>query len=229
MQAMYNHGVCEWKVTNYASGVPERKEQYGPNSSTIVTAWYEDSLPRMKEEYRDECLLNGEYMTPEQEEESSVSDGAGIRIVRDGHGALLSKQRIQDGTLVEETRYYPNGMPQAVLPYRGGNIEGIVKTYQITGEPKSIEAWQEGTPNGETTLFSNGEATATLSYIDGVKEGIEKRYKPGTDEVVETISWKRGMRYGPTIRFIDNQKITEWYYKNDKVSKMQFIELEANK
>jgi len=229
MQAMYTNGVCDWKVTNYASGVPERKEQYGPGNTRIITAWYEDSLLRMKEEYQDERLLNGQYLTPEQEEESLVSDAEGVRLIRDGHGTLLSKQQIQDGRVTEETRYYPNGMPQAVYPYVHEKIEGIVKTYQVTGEPLTIEEWQEGVPNGEMTIFSNGEPVAVLSYIDGEKEGIEKHYRPGTDEVVEKISWKHGRRYGPTMRFIDNQTITEYYFNDDKVSKIQFLELQASK
>ena len=123
---------------------------------------------------------------------------------------------------------HPNGMPQAVLPYVTGKIEGTVKTYYQTGEPKTLEEWQDGARNGEITLFSNGEIIAVIPYIDGRREGIQENYRPGTKEVVEKVSWKHNRRHGPAVRFIDDQKITEWYFNNEKVSKMQYIELEAS-
>ena len=100
-EALYTKGNCEWTLANYASGVPERKEQYAPNNVMIVSTWYEDGIARSKEEYRETLLLNGEYFTNEQEEEARVSDGKGERLVRDGHGTLLSRQAVQDGRIVE--------------------------------------------------------------------------------------------------------------------------------
>jgi antitoxin component YwqK of YwqJK toxin-antitoxin module len=227
-EALYNDGECVYKQTNYASGVPERKEQYAPDSVMMVSAWYEDGILRVKEEYQNNTLRNGEYYTNEQEEEARVTDGKGERFIRDGHGSLLSRQVIADGCVISETKLYPNGMPQAVLPYVRNKVEGTVKTYQVTGEPKTLEEFQDGERNGDMTVFVNGEVVSVIPYIDGKREGIQENYRPGTKEVVETISYKHDRRHGPTYRFIDDQKIIEWYFNGEKVSKMQFVELEAN-
>ena len=225
-ETFYENGEPLWMATNYASGAPSLKEQYLPQGGKVVATWYEDGSPKTNEEYTDSGLFHGEYFTNQAVLEAEVVQGNGVRIHRDGYGQLQSKESIQNGQVVLQELFYPNGLPKQHTPYVNGKIEGVVKTFYPAGEPKTVEEWQNGKLDGIIRVYFNGEVIATVPYVDGVKEGIEQRFRPGTSELVEEISWKHNMRHGQSIVYVDDEKILDWYSEGQKVSKMQYLERE---
>jgi antitoxin component YwqK of YwqJK toxin-antitoxin module len=226
-ETFYEKGARVWMMTNYPTGAPLRQDTYLADGGVVVSTWYEDGSPRLREEYKNDGLVLGQYFTTQQELESEVKEGNGQRVNRDGHGQLLSKETIKDGQIVSEVTFYSNGMPKKQTPFVQGKVDGIVRTFYPGGEPQTVEVWQKGFQNGITTIFQNGEAYALVPYIVGVKEGKEQRMRPGTQEVVEEIVWKDNKRHGPSVVYVDGQKVTEWYHSDVKVSRISFIELEA--
>lgn len=228
-ETFYENGEPLWKATNYPTGAPSQKEHYLPSECKVVAAWYQDGTPRLNEEYKDGLLQTAKYYNPQQVLETSVEQGEGEAIERDGYGQLVAKKVIKEGQVATEELFYPNGIPKQHTPYVNGVIEGTRRTFYPAGEPKTIEEWQNGKLNGIVTEFSNGELVATTPYIDGRKEGVSERFRPGTSELVEEISWKHNLRHGPSTVYVDEHTITDWYYEGQKMSKMQFIEHEHSK
>lgn len=225
-ETFYEAGEPLWMAKNYQSGAPCHKEQYLPGQCTVITTWYQDGSLRSNEEYKEKRLHTAQYYNTEQTVESSVLEGAGDSIIRDGYGQLIARKTIQQGQVASEELFYSNGIPKQKIPYVNGSVEGIVKTFYPGGEPKTVEEWQDGKLNGLVTQFENGEIVGIIPYVEGEKEGVEQRFRPGTSELVQEISWKHNVRHGPAISYVDEEKITEWYHDGRKVSKMHFIELE---
>ncbi|MBS0656070.1 MAG: hypothetical protein JSR46_09850, partial [Verrucomicrobia bacterium] len=105
-----------------------------------------------------------------------------------------------------------------------GRIHGTRSTYSPTGEPETIEDWSNDRLNGLQIVFQNGEKVAEVPYVNGKRQGVEKRLRAGTDEVVQTITWSQDVRHGPSIVYVDESKITDWYFEGNKVSRAEFVE-----
>lgn len=228
IETFYDNGVRLWLTCNYQSGMPRKQDIYRTDGTIVVSNWYEDGSPRSGEVYKDNLLQSGDYFTRDQELETQVQGGNGERIRRDGHGQLLSKDEIENGKLVCRMLFYANNMPKKYIPYQDGKVQGILKTFYPGGEPDTIEEWQQGFQNGITSVFGNGGRVALVPYVNGKKSGIEKRFRPGTDTVVEEVSWKEDLKHGPLIIYVDNDKVTDYYYMGQKVSRVEFAELEAS-
>lgn len=224
----YDNGATVWCTTHYPSGMPRRQDIYRPGNVTLVSTWYEDGSPRSSEEYMGEKLTNGEYFTREQELESQVVQGNGERIRRDGHGQLLSKDEIENGRKALRIVYYPNGMPEKYIPYVNNQVEGTLKTFYAGGEPATIEQWKKNCQHGDTTVFRSGLRVAVVPYVDGQKEGVETGFRPGTDIITEEITWKENQKHGPSVFYVDGNKITDYFFQGQKVSRIEFAQREAN-
>ena len=220
----YDNGTCIRETTHYRSGMPKREDLHAPNSFILVSTWYEDGLPQSQEKYQDSRLLSGAYFTPNQEIESEIEQGQGERPVRDGYGQLKGKELFADGLLTLKTELHSTGIPKSYTPYIQGSIHGIKRTFSPSGEPETIEEWNNDRLHGTVIVFQNSEKIAEIHYADGQKNGIEQRFKAGTPEIVEDISWCDGVRHGPSIVYVDNTKITDWYFEGKKVSRVEFVE-----
>jgi antitoxin component YwqK of YwqJK toxin-antitoxin module len=223
-EVYYDNGARVWQTVHYASGMPKRQDIFRPGNVTVVSTWYEDGAPRSSEEYRGDNIYSGEYFTPQQELETQVTQGNGERIRRDGHGQLLAKDDIENGKKVLEIVYFSNGMPQKYIPYVNDEIEGTLKTFYAGGEPATVETWKKNRQHGDMTLFRSGERVAIVPYVDGQKEGIETGFRPGTDTITEEISWKAGLKHGPSVYWVDQEKVTDYYYQGEKVSRRAFFD-----
>ncbi|MDB6081788.1 MAG: hypothetical protein JWO53_1060 [Chlamydiia bacterium] len=222
----YNQGTLIEEVKHYLSGAPQQKSVYHKNG-TRVTSWYEDGTPRSIENFTtDAHLIGGEYFTAACELESSVKDGAGTRMIRDGLGQLVAKEEITNGLLGLQETYHTNGSPLAQIPYVNGKIHGIKRTFYAGGEPKTVEEWNAGELHGCMQLYQNGARIAEVPYVHGKKQGIETRFKEGSSVIAEQITWLEGKRHGPSTICVDaNTKLTDWYFANEKVSKIHYVEL----
>lgn len=221
---LYDHGNLVEETKNYLTGSPKQKTVFHQNG-ILITSWYEDGTPRATEQFILSNLIGGEYFTLAHELEATVKDGQGTRIIRDGMGELIVKETFNSGVLTLQETYYPSGAPFAVIPYVNNKVQGVKKTFYPGGEPKTVENWIDGEQNGTTYVYQNGECVAKISYHHGLKNGIETLFKAGTTAAAEEISWVDGKRHGPSILYFDNTKLTDWYFENEKVSKLQFIEL----
>lgn len=224
-ETIYNKGVRSQQTTNYLSGMPKRQELYTSPLYSQVSTWYEDGLPQSQEQYQDLRLISATYFTPSQETESKIDQGSGERPVRNGHGQLNGKELFSDGLLTMSIELYPTGMPKSHTPYIQGVIQGTRKTFSASGEPQTIEEWNNNLPNGTTLVFQNGEKISEVPYVDGKKSGIERRFRSGTDDVVQDISWNDDVRHGSSIVYVDDKKLTDWYFEGKKVSRLEFVEL----
>lgn len=223
-QACFQDGQLVEETFHYVTGVPKQKNCYHENKLCQSFHWYEDSAPHAVEAFKEGYLIEAKYYTLNQELESQVTNGSGVRMVRNGLGELVAKEILQLGALVEKISYHPNGSPLAVTPYVNGKIQGMKKIFHPGGEPKRVEEWKEGALDGFAFEYLNGERQAQIPYKKGVKEGVELRFKEGSNVVVEEISWVANRKQGPSVTFVEEEKVVEWYFAGEKVSKTQYVE-----
>lgn len=223
-ETVYENDVCIKQTSNYNSGMPKKQSLYNSKPYVLVSTWYEDGLPQSQEKYQDVRLVSGKYFTPKQDLESEIDQGQGTRPIRDGYGELKGTELFSDGLLTTKIEFYPNGMPKNSTPYIQGAVQGIRRTFSPSGAPETIEEWNNDSPNGTTILFQNAERVAEIPFLNGQKHGIEHRFRVGTDVIAEDISWANNLRHGPSIVYVDDQKITDWYFEGKKVSRAEFIE-----
>ncbi len=218
----YDNGFLIAKGFHYENGTPRYEEQYGPNEIKIVRGWYDDGAPRLSEEYRNTCLLRGQYTNKNGDVEASVTDSKGTRIERLRDGTLSSREQIVGGFAIYREDFYSNGMLKVASEMKNGQKNGVAKVYLSSGQPLREEKWSKGVLNGDQIFYENGIKVALVPYSQGYKQGVEKRFRPGTDVVVQEITWYQDVRHGPTTTRIDSEEITDWYWRDSKVSKDQF-------
>lgn len=219
---VYELGQLKKVIINDELGNPVSENQYTEDGLETFTTWYDSGIPKSMETYKDSILLEGEYLTLENAEESKIENGEGIRTNRNPAGELISSDYFENGKIVYSTEYHPNGALKCTTPYANNLAHGYKKFFQLSGEPESIERWKQGYQDGLTLVYKNGEKFAEVPYIKGYKDGVEKRYRDG-NIVIEEISWKNGLLHGPAITFIEGTPSkTIWYYQNKIVPKTTF-------
>ncbi len=250
-EEIYYHGILVKEIDYFPDSTPEKEIVYDripdaskefepappqdPDSSDLTSAqphtptkelktissWYFGGTPRSVEQYIGDQLLTGEYYTLSNQHDSSVENFAGVRLVRDEHGQLISRDNIENGQLVLKTAFYPNGTPKEKTPYKDGVVNGTKQTFYSAGDPDTVEEWVMGQQQGLTVIYQHGEKTAEVPYVNGSKNGVEKRYRDGV-ELIQEISWKNDQLHGPSITHIGNATKTEWYYLGEPKSKVEY-------
>jgi antitoxin component YwqK of YwqJK toxin-antitoxin module len=187
----YQEGKLIQDEERNQSGVPTKKREFLGNI-TRITVWYQGGHPQAIEEYENDILMKGDYLTLQGATESQVVEKNGERINRDLQGNLVSKDTIVNGRLQERIVFWDNGTPKESIPYnKSGLVNGHRKTFLRDGEPASDETWENGVQNGLTVTYNNGEKFAEVPYRNGVKSGVERRYRDGS-ELFEQVSWIDG-------------------------------------
>jgi antitoxin component YwqK of YwqJK toxin-antitoxin module len=218
---IYSHGVLLEDLTYWWSGKLKVQISYEPPDRKVVKEWYDSGCPKSVETYAGELLVNGEYYDMTNNLDSSVDQGASVRTNRDFYGNLLSTHNFKLGGCDAETTYHPNCMPKAITPYRDGIVDGLRKTYWPGGEPNTIETWVSGKLEGVTIVFRDGEKVEEVPYVNGRKNGVGHIFKDGVT-IVQDITWKDDKKHGPVVHYLDDHKCTEWYWKDQKVSKSYY-------
>jgi antitoxin component YwqK of YwqJK toxin-antitoxin module len=224
----YSQGDLLQEVENYMCGTPKQKIEYPSPSKQVALTWYETGIPHIKEEYENGFLIAGEYYNTVHQMESAVDNTNGIRTRRDGCGILISIDTIQDGMMTSRTTYHPNGTPKAITPYLDGQVHGRRKTFLAGGEPETDEEWVNGVLDGEAVVYENGEAYAHVPYSHGVRQGIEQRFRDNKD-VVEEVTWVNDQKHGPSRTFVEGNVKTDWFFKDEPVTKIQYDVLTKRK
>ncbi len=218
----YEHGERVAFGINYENGTPQIQEELYPNGLRVIRTWYEDGSPRQVEEWNNSNLMEGKYFTDHGDVEAVVQGGKGTRVERSRTGGLQVREQIIQGQVAVREEFYPNGTVKYTCTFKDGIKNGLSHSYTENGQPIKIEQWTNGVLDGTQIMFDHGLQVAQIPYKAGMKEGVELRFKPGTDQVVAKISWHKDMRHGPSIFFFPDQEITEWFWKDGKVTKDQF-------
>lgn len=226
----YEQGNLKQEYTHYSTGFPQKQVVYNAPGSQATTVWFENGAPHYREEVGNGNLNKGEYYSVDQQLESRVEEGNGLRTLRDGQGQLQSVDTIQNGQMTLRTTYHPNGMPATMTPYVNGLIEGERRTFHSGGEPSTIEAWSANVQHGTTQVFEHGEKRADVPYVNGNRHGIERRYREDGQMVGQETTWVKGQKHGPSNSYMGNQTSTDWYFRNRQVpNKATFDMLENNR
>lgn len=225
---MYQQGNLIQECHQYSSGFPQQQINYEGSNKKALTVWYENGAPHTKEEHENDALINGEYYSLDQQMESRVENGNGIRTRRDGHGQLESVDSIQNGTMVQRTTYHPNGIPATITPYANGVVEGERRTYHVGGEPATVESWQNNLQHGITHSYEHGEKRAEIPFVNGRAHGIERRYRDDGSTLAQEVTWVQGQRHGPAHSYIGGTTATDWYFRNKQVPNKNTFDMMSN-
>lgn len=221
---LYNHGELVKVVSYDEKGLPVEEKNYLSPMRVAVTQWYPDGAPMMVEELASGELLEGQYFNPQNETESRVIKGHGVRVERNRQGVLVAKDEMQAGSVIRKDSYYPSGAILSSATYQNGKLHGQRCQFEPSGEPLSIEEYVNGNLHGLAVYFKNGAKTLEISYMNGMKNGYETHFLDGK-EISQRISWEDNKLHGPTYYYIDGAAHTEWYYENKHVSAKKYEEL----
>lgn len=219
----YQMGTLVKETEYFFDGTPKCQTIYQtPNvGMQSVTAWYLTGCPKSIEYYEGSLLLKGDYFTATNQRDTFVEEGQGTRVMRNDYGQLVSTDKIENGQMILCQTYHSNGSPKETIPYKNGKIDGVKRSYQLEGEPDTIEQWVGGKQEGMSLVYQYGEKFAEVPYFSGEKHGVECRYKDGSVKVQE-ISWHSGQMSGPTHTYVGGMPKTEWYYRDKPVSKADY-------
>lgn len=219
----YQMGSLIKETEFYFDGTPKRETTYHyphPGVTTVAT-WYLSGTPRSIERYMNNQLIAGEYLTSLNQQDASVVNSQGVRLVRDDYGQLVATDTIQEGQMVLRQTYHPNGSPRETIPYKNEMVDGIKRTYQPAGEPDTVEQWVNGQQEGVSVVYQHGEKFAEVPYVGNEKHGVECRYRDGRIKV-QDVSWSCGQMHGPTTTYVGDAVKTDWYYKGKPTTKADY-------
>ena len=219
----YRNGNRIASSINYETGSPKFQEEWLPEDRRVVRTWYDDGAPRFIEEYSGDNLVDGQYLTVDGEVECAVLAGHGVRVERSRNGTLLSREQLADCVIVATEAFYPNGQLREAMSFKGGVRHGQCRRFAENGEPLSIERWTNGVVDGIQLFFDEGLPVRQIPYSMGKKEGVEFHYRPGTEEVVEEISWHQNLRHGPSKTYMGGEVHADWYWRGGKTSEQQYL------
>jgi len=214
---VYTDGRLDRVIVHSESGWPYEELAF-MEGQVRKTRWYKTGAPQAVETLEEGYVVNGEYFSQDNALESRVIEGEGLRIVRDAYGEHLYNEKIEEGDVVLQLSYHPNGVLKRETPYVGGEIDGIRKSYLPTGEPRTLEHFTAGAQQGLSVVYKNGTVWREVPYVRGERSGVEKVYKNG-DEIVQEITWFEDKKHGPTRTYVGDHVTTKWYYMGDVMPK----------
>lgn len=222
---LYNAGDLKKEVVYDSLGMPiQEKLQLSPHRHCLTT-WFGDGTPKSIEDYAGEELLDGQYFSLNNELESRVERGIGLRTLRDVNGLLLAKDEIDKGYVIQKDEFYASGAPRSITHYFMNQKHGERRAFTENGDPLAVEEWVDDLQHGKATYFNNGKKQIEVYFVNGARNGVETHFIDG--EIVEQeIHWAHDKRHGPTKFFVGNAVAkTEWYYGGASVSQKRFDEL----
>lgn len=214
---LYNQGQKVKEISYDTKGMPIQEHVQLSPSRYAITLWHTDGTPLSIEEYAGQELLEGQYFTMNNEIESRVEKGNGIRMVRNNSGLLLAKDLIEAGYVVKHETFYPNGAPESICFFTNNILNGEKKTFTANGEPLCTEEWVNGKLHGKVTYYENGVKAREVSYLFGQKNGLEIHYLDGVNISAEFL-WENDKKSGPATYFVDGTPKVEYWYDGKLVT-----------
>lgn len=225
-QCLYDEGLLLKEQINDAAGMPIREEIYEFGNRTITTLWDSKGVPLSIEEYENEILMEAKYYTQDHELESTVIGGNGERVKRDRTGLLISREKMQNGTMVCRTTFHPNGNIHTISNYENYQLHGKQMKFTASGKPLMELNWNKNILDGEKIVYRNGKKIAVIPYVKGKKHGTELHYDD-LDYLTAEIKWDNDKKHGPTQLHSEELTETEWFFKGQSVNADKFKTLES--
>jgi antitoxin component YwqK of YwqJK toxin-antitoxin module/Tfp pilus assembly protein PilF len=130
----------------------------------------------------------------------------------DPKGNVVYQNKKDGKSSYDVNLFYPNGNKKREGKIKGGDMDGLWKSYNINGYLYSEENYTAGKRNGKTTYYhENGKIESETEYENGDAVGYFKEY------------YKNGnlKREGA---FLSDQKAGEWkqYYADGKIQSVVF-------
>jgi antitoxin component YwqK of YwqJK toxin-antitoxin module len=222
---VYDQGTLLKETLYDPSGMPVREDLYEFDDRNIITLWDEKGVPLSIEEYDNDLLVEGKYYTAEHTLEAQVEGGFGERVKRDRSGLLISRDRMEDGLIVERTTYHPTGEVHTISRYHDYQLHGEQMKFTSTGKPLMKLDWNHGVLHGTKVVYRNGLKVAEIPYVNGQKQGVERHYDD-LGYLTADIEWKNDKKHGCSKFYTDETTESEWFYKGQTVNAQRFEMLE---
>ena len=222
---VYDQGSLLKETVYDPSGMPFREDLYDFDDRNLITLWVDIGAPLSIEEYNNDLLLEGKYYTPEHVLEGKVESGFGERVKRDRTGLLISKDKMENGLIVERATYHPTGEVHAISRYDDYQLHGEQLKFTATGKPLMKLDWNHGTLEGTKVIYRNGVKVAEIPYLNGKKEGVEKHYDD-LGNITAEIEWRGDKKHGASKFYTEEDAETEWFFKGQTVNADKFQMLE---
>ncbi len=220
----YERGTLTKRVSYNIRGVPQKEEFFKGENQVLVTTWYPNGTPKSNEEFRDDILINGQYLNASNETDSRIENGTGERTIRNQSGDILSKEVFNNYLLTYIETYYPNNTPHTTTSYENNLLNGERKEFAMTGEPICVEHFAKGLKHGLSTYYQNGYKYSEIPYVHGLKNGVERHYIDG-EIIVEETEFQNGIKQGSSVLYCDGSAKTTWYFENQIVSRSKYEQL----
>lgn len=218
----YSQGTVIRETEYFFDGTPQKEIEYdSPMGMKTVSTWYLGGTPKSVEQFSGDLLFNGQYYTLHNQNDASINNYEGSRLVRDEYGQIVATDVVKAGQLSLRTTYHPNGSPKECTPFKNGLVDGTKQSYHPAGEPNTIEQWAAGQQHGTTVIYQHGEKYAEVPFNNGNKHGVETRYRDG-EEVVQEISWSNGQLHGPSTTYVGESSKSDWYFQGSPTSKTDY-------
>lgn len=223
---LYDHGNLKKEVIYDNIGMPLREKVQLSPQRFCITKWYTDGTPMSVEDYAGEELIDGQYYTLNNDVESRIERGIGLRTRRDRQGILLSKDHFDSGYMTKRESFYPNENSESITHFDMNKITGDRQVFDENGEPLAVEEWIKDSLHGKAVYFTNGLRQMETFFLHGNKSGIETHFIDG-ETIEKEIHWLNNRRHGPTKFYVgDGLAKTEWYYEGKLVTKKKYDELD---
>lgn len=220
----YEKGNLVKRTSYNVRGVPQKEEVFKGENHVLVTTWYPTGTPKSKEEFKEDVLVNGQYLNASNETDSRIDNGTGERTIRNQSGDILSKEVFNNYALTYVESYYPNNTPHTTVSYENNLLHGEKKEFAMTGEPLSVENYYKGQKHGLSTYYQNGYKYLETPYAQGLKNGVERQFIDG-EIVVEETEYHDGVKQGSSVLYCDGSAKTTWYFENQPVSRVKYEQL----
>lgn len=218
---VYDQGILLKEVEHDANGLPLREEIFEFDNRRIITLWDIKCAPMSIEEYEGDRLVEASYFSPENELESGIEDGQGIRIKRDRFGLLLLKDQITNGALSARKTYHSNGEIESESFYEDYDLHGKQVFYTPTAKLFLEQEWNHGILDGLKSSYREGVKIKEIPYCLGKKHGMEKDFNEDGKTIAE-IQWDADDKHGSSRFHDEYQTAIEWYFRGKKVSLERF-------
>ncbi len=222
---VYDQGTLIKQVSHDRSGIPLKEELFEFDNRKIITLWDEKGAPISIEEYENDLLVKGQYFLPDNDLESSVEAGNGMRVVRNREGLLISKDKMENGQLVFRTSFHENGQIQSECPFFDYQLHGKMCTFSSAGTLITEQNWTNGKLDGMSFVYRNEVKAAEVPYFDGKKHGVEKRFDKEGNIICE-VHWDNDLRHGSSRYYEGDDTSICWFFRDKEVSIKRFHELE---
>jgi antitoxin component YwqK of YwqJK toxin-antitoxin module len=218
----YDEGTLLKCVDHDEEGIPSKETAFAFDNRKVVTKWDKTGTPMSLEEFENEVLVKGNYFSPNNEKESLVENGKGIRIQRSREGTLLTRDTMENGQMIFRLTFHYNGIVQSESTFENWQLHGKQKIYAESGLPVMELQWDHGVLHGLKILYQNGRKTGEIPFVHGEKQGIEKQFDPITGQVTAEIPWEHDQKQGKALIYDTEGAHDQWYYQDQSVSLSKF-------